>query len=55
MKSDHWETYRDFKLSKSDTKAYYDLVRRAFEQGVQRVVKKTRLSLAIDLELKVPC
>jgi SAM-dependent methyltransferase len=49
MDNDNWKHYQQFKTSKPNVEAYYDLVRTAFIQGVEQVSNNTKFSNAIDL------
>lgn len=46
---DNWKGYQQFKLSKPNVEAYYDLVRTAFNKGVEQVGSDAKFTNAIDL------
>jgi len=46
---DNWKYYQQFKLSKPNVEAYYDLVRTAFNKGVDQVGSDAKFTNAIDL------
>lgn len=49
LNEDNWKGYQEFKRSKPNVEAYYDLIRTAFNKGVETVGEDAKFTNAIDL------